>query len=73
LWAFAAEEAALQIELKAPERTIVLEEPTICRTPDVTRLVLATAGTFVGTFALVLLAFAVPASRVRRIDPPAEE
>jgi hypothetical protein len=69
----AAEEEALKIELEAPERTSVLEEDVVERTPDVRRLALATAGTFVGTFAIVLLAFALPRFCVWPTDTSPDE
>jgi hypothetical protein len=71
---FGDEAEKLRIELQAPsQRGIALEDATVERTADVRRLVLATAGTFVGTFAVILLAFAMPRFRVRRIDPSADE
>jgi hypothetical protein len=51
----------------------VLERPVAHATPDVRRLVLATAGTFVGTFALVLLAFALPRFCVWPTDTSPDE
>jgi hypothetical protein len=69
----AAEEEALTIELEAPERTSVLEEDKVVRTPDVRWHVLTTAGTFIGTFALVLLAFGAVAWRSQEGNDPAEE
>jgi hypothetical protein len=69
----AAEEEALKIELEAPERTSVLEEAVVGRTPEVHRPVLATVGTFIGTFALVLLAFGAVAWCSQEGNDPAEE
>jgi hypothetical protein len=68
----AAEEEALKIELEAPERTSVLEKDVVERTPDVRRQVLATVGTFIGTFALVLLGFGAVACCYQDGNNPAE-
>jgi hypothetical protein len=68
-----AEEEALKVELEAPERTSVLEEAVVGRTPEVHRPVLATVGTFIGTFALVLLAFGAVAWCSQDGNDPAEE
>jgi hypothetical protein len=70
----AAEAEKLRFELKGPTgHYAVIEQATVQRTTDVTRLLMATAGTFVGTFAIVLLGFAMQGFRVPRIDTSANE
>jgi hypothetical protein len=71
---FGDEAEKLRIELQAPtQRGIVLKDVTVERTADIRRLVLATAGTLVGTFAIVLLEFATHGFSGRRIDTSADE
>jgi hypothetical protein len=70
----AAEAEKLRFELKRPTgHNAVIEQATVHRTTDVNRLLMATAGTFVGTFAIVLLGFAMQRFRVPRIDTSANE
>jgi hypothetical protein len=70
----AAEAEKLRVELQAPTaHYVLLEDATVHRTTDVNRLLMATAGTFVGTFAIVFLGFAMQRFRVPRIDTSANE
>jgi capsular exopolysaccharide synthesis family protein len=62
------EEEKLRFEIDAPTRVIDLEEAVVQRAMDDKRLIMASTGVFLGTFAAVLLAFALHEFRARRVD-----
>jgi polysaccharide biosynthesis transport protein len=67
------EEARRRIEIGFnPDRFNVLEEATVMRAADDKKLIMTTAGAFIGTFAAVLLAFAFLEFRTRKIGTAEE-
>jgi succinoglycan biosynthesis transport protein ExoP len=62
------EEEKLRFELDIPSRFSILEETIVQRAADDKRLIMTTAGAFIGTLALMLLGFSFHEFRARRVD-----
>lgn len=66
------EEEKLKVELMAPPRHAVLEEGVVTKPMESRRVLLLSGGLGLGTFAAVLLAFALTEFRLRRVYTPDE-